>query len=247
MNRGFIAWEDDMRSDREKRRDAVRDQRKQARMKILKRRRRLLIAAIVAVIAIIVLLVLYFMGTFYKKAKSTTLTLESNGTVTFEEVTDLSEDYYDAKEMKTFVKDTIKSYNSENGKNAVSLEYYAVDGDTVYCRTTYKSVDVYEDFTGYYAYAGTVAEAKSDEGLDFNDSFVTVEDGAKGDTATVDTVTETDDNEVLVIEENCTVEVPGDIVYVTDSGTEVTGTDTVTISASDSDADALEKAYIVYK
>ena len=85
------------------------------------------------------------------------------------------------------------------------------------------------------------------EGLDFNDSFVSVSSGAKGDTAKVSTVTETSDNDVLVLEENCTVVVPGNILYVTDEGTEVKDDNTVVISASDTDSDAVVKTYIVYK
>ncbi len=236
-----------MRTEEEKKRDQLRSKRKEARMKILKRRRRLLVGAILAVIAAIVVLILALRGTFYKKADTTTLTLKSDGSVVFEEVTKLTEDYYDTSEMKSFVKTAIKEFNEENGSGSVKLKYFSTSGDTVYCRTSYTSVDMYEKFTSYYAYAGTVSDAMDAEGLDFNDSFVSVSSGKKGETAKVSTVTETGDNDVLVIEENCTVVVPGNILYVTDEGTEVTAEDTVTISASDTDQDAVVKTYIVYK
>lgn len=236
-----------MRTEEQKKRDMLRTQRKEARMKILRRRRRLLIGAIVAVIAAVILLVLALRGTFYKKADTTTLKLNSDGSVVFEEVTKLSENYYDASDLKSFIKSTIKEYNDENGSGSVKLKYFTSSVDQVYCRTTYKSVDVYEDFTSYYAYAGTISDATDSEGLDFNDSFVSVSSGKKGDTAKVSKVTETGDNNVLVLEENCTVVVPGNILYVTDKGTTVSDDDTVVISASDTDDDAVVRTYIVYK
>ncbi len=80
------------------------------RKKALRRRRRILIASIAAiVVAAVLIIVLLVRGLVGKKVEETALTLNEDGSVTFEEVMEFDSDTYSKAEMKKFVKDMVDS------------------------------------------------------------------------------------------------------------------------------------------
>ncbi len=225
--------------------------RKEQRMRELKRKRNRMIAIIavvlVAVVIGIVLLVRVLGSTFAAKATESTVTVNSNGTIRLEEVVDLTAVDSTEDELKDYVKSVVNEYNEENDAGDVKAVRFSTVNDTdAYVETKYGSADVYQDFSGYEFFTGTIEEAQN-SGYSFESSFVSVEDGAKGESQEPSEVTSDTSLNVVIIRENIDVKVPGTILYVTDGSTTVTAEDTVQIQQADGNEDATDLIYIIYK
>lgn len=218
--------------------------RKAQRSRAIRNRMILLVALGVIVLAGLGFLLCKVMGVFDEMPQSSTLTIEKDGTVICQEVTSFEEDYYSKKELKSFVKAEMKAYNQENGKGKITLNTVRKKGDTVYVKTTYQSVEDYSAFTGIEMSAGTVKSLK--ENYDFEDAFVTVKDGKKGDSAKTVDITSQSKLKALVIKENITVVTESDVVYVSDAATEMVDAKTVRITQPDGNEDATQLTYIIY-
>ena len=199
----------------------------------------------VALIAAIVALVCNVTGVFDTTVETSTLTLAEGGQVVCEEVTSFDESFYHKGELKKFIKSEIDKYNHQAGNGKVKLNKVKVSGKTAYAKTTYASCKDYQAFTGIEMYAGTVKKAK--KSYDFADAFVTVKDGVKGASVEALDITSQSKLKVLVVKENITVVVPGDIVYVSDGATTMVDKNTVTIAQPDGNEDATQLTYILYK
>lgn len=199
----------------------------------------------VAVIAAVAVLVCKLMGVFDKAIETSTLTLEEDGKIICEEVTSFDEDFYDKGELKKFVKSEIAKYNDKAGSGKVKLDSLKVSGKTAYAKTTYASYKDYKAFTGIDLYAGTVKKAKKT--YDFQDAFVTVKEGVKGTSVEPLDITSQPKLKVLVVKENITVVVPGEVIYVSDGATTMVDKNTVSISQPDGNEDATQLTYILYK
>ena len=218
---------------------------KEKRMKVLKRRRRIFIASIVVVAILLVLLIMFLTGAFSHRAKETTLTLTSDNSVLFEEVTSLDNDYYSKSELKKYIKSEIKEFNKTND-GEIRLEDLDVNDDEAYLSTSYDDVSTYSLYTGYDVSYGTVQDM-IDLGYDFSDTFMKVADEAKTDVATADAMSADTSAKVLVVDENTLVKVPGTILFVADSSTEVIDASSVRISQKDGNNDVTTRVIIIYK
>ena len=107
--------------------------RKKILQKKRRQRRRALVAVAAVAIVVVVVLVAVLSGSFEKRSNKDMLTLESDGTVVFEENGDMK----NAKGLKQFVKSQIMSYNNTNGADPQSINEdlarrdFAVDADAV--------------------------------------------------------------------------------------------------------------------
>ncbi len=227
-------------AERKRRRAAAERKRR-----IIRRRRRILLGSILLVLILFVLLVLKLTGAFYSKSNETTLSIQEDGSVIFEEILDTSEASYDSSELKSFVKAEIKAYNKAKDERLITLEKYKVSDDRIYLRTKYDSVSVYSDYTSYWLVDGSVDEMV-ENGYDFSDTFVTVTDGQKGDIADAATISATS-AKALLIKENVIVKLPGTVLFVTDDSTEMIDDTTVSISQTDGNSDASNITYIIYQ
>ena len=198
-----------------------------------------------ALIAAIVLLVCKLTGVFDKTAEMSTLTLTEDGKIICEEVTSFDEDFYNKGELKKFIKSEIDKYNKDAGDGKVKLDSIKVSGKTAYAKTTYASYKDYAAFTGIELYVGKVKNAK--KSYDFGDAFVTVKEGVKGTSVETLDITSQSKLKVLVVKENITVVVPGEIQYVSDGATTMVDKNTVTITQPDGNEDATQLTYILYK
>lgn len=199
----------------------------------------------VALIAAIVALVCKVMGVFDKTPEISTLTLKSDGNVICEEVTSFDESFYNKGELKKFMKSEIDKYNHEAGSGKVKLNQVKVSGKTAYAKTTYASYKDYSALTGIEMYVGNVKSAKKI--YDFADAFVAVKEGVKGTSVESLDITSQSKLKVLVVRENITVVVPGDILYISDGATTMVDKNTVTIAQPDGNEDATQLTYILYK
>lgn len=217
--------------------------RKNRRRQILKRRIIFGIAVFILLFLIVSLFSLLLKKTGGKKATVNTLTVTEEK-VTYEELS--SQEDLSKSEVKSYAKDTIAEYNKEAKEKKIHLDKVDEEDGVIYLKTSYDSVETYGDFTSYEAFGGTVKEAKK-KGYDFNTSFVAVKDGVAGENVTVDEVTKDNTKHVLIIRENCTFVVDGNILYVTEENTSVTDAHTVVVSPSKDNADASVLTYIVYE
>ncbi|MDD6193791.1 MAG: hypothetical protein PUB19_02695 [Lachnospiraceae bacterium] len=199
----------------------------------------------VALIAAIAVLVCKLTGVFDKATEMSTLTLTEDGKVICEEVTSFDEDFYDKGDLKKFVKSEIAKYNDKAGSGKVKLDSLKVSGKTAYAKTTYASYKDYRDFTGIELYVGKVQNAKKT--YDFADAFVTVKEGVKGTSVETLDITSQPKLKVLVVKENITVVVPGEVIYVSDGATTMVDKNTVTIAQPDGNEDATQLTYILYE
>lgn len=215
------------------------------RKQILRRRRIALGLIIAAVVVIIALIVCAATGVFSKGADCSTLTLKSNGKVVFEELTSFEEDYYSKRELKRYIKDTIREYN-QTSDGSVRFKKLKVKKERAYAKYVFSDYETYGEFTGQTIFSGTVAEAMGSD-YDFLDIFAKVEDKAKTKEASLEQVTKHNDYKVLIVRGNMNVRVPGEIIYVSDSCTEVVDDNQITIAQADGNDDATVITYIIYK
>ena len=226
------------------RKKALQERRKQ-RNKMIRRRRMIFFGGIavvaVAVVLIITLLVKTLTGSI---VSANTLTLTDTG-VTFEEIS--STEDLSKSEIKSYAKEVINAFNKESGEKLVKLDKVKEKKGVVYVKTSYDSIEAYSDFSGYEAYSGTVASV-TEAGVDLSAvTFVSVADGKKGDVADAETVTSDDSLKILIIQENATFVVNGEIQYVSDENTTVVDASTVSTVNEDGSDDSAVWTYIIYK
>ncbi|MCR4733288.1 MAG: hypothetical protein K5819_08740 [Lachnospiraceae bacterium] len=219
---------------------------------IIRRRKRMLFLVILLILIGIGFGIAALNGVFEKRSKIDLLTLKPDGTVVYEENASLKDGRYNAKELKAYVKDQIESYNASHEDGDVKLNRFAAGKDHVYLRTTYKSVAVYSDFTGYEMYSGKVADAKK-AGYSFADTYrlqtgkhrLSGNSMVSGDAKILgDKKSPATDARVLIIKENTAVKVDGSIYAVSSTGTKLLDEDTVEIASGDEDDTLL--TYIFY-
>ena len=176
------------------------------KMNVLKRKRRLLILAIAVVATAIVIGILALCGVFTKQAAQNTISIDSKGRIIFEEVENFQNSSYDKNEIKEYVKKTVTDYNNASNKKQIKIQKINFDKNKVYIKTRYASVDVYEDFTGYELFAGTIKEAVK-AGYTFDASFVQVKEGVAKKTVSSEIATKKASQKVMILRENCNVHV----------------------------------------
>lgn len=172
-------------------------------------------------------------------ADTSTVYILKKGKIVSTDVDNFSEENYDKKEFETFVKETIKAYTDENGKNTVKLDNLSIADNTATLTLQYASAEDYSRFSGIDLFTGSLTEALT-AGYDFDVGFVDVDSGDECDTSKV-----LDDSSlnVAIIKGNVNLEVSGDIVYYSQENVKLTGDRTVTISPDidQSDTETVEE------
>ena len=226
----------------------LQEARRRRRQREVMRNRIIFGVCIVAILALIIFLLVKLAGfalNLGKKADTSTLTFKADGSVVFEEVTDFDDSVYSKSELKTYTKELISSFNETYGEDAVSLDKISVKGDKAYIKSTYKDADCYSSFTSYQTYSASYEDAVS-AGYDFSTLFSGVADGKLLEADTVDAATLFAGSQVVVVDENVTVNVPGEITYVSNANIELVDSDTITITQADGNNDATDLVYIIY-
>ncbi len=202
------------------------------RRKILRRQRRIFMIFAGIVLLFFLILLLRACGFFEERADATTMTLNGDGSITFEEVAGVEGASTD--EVKAFIKEAIKSYNKEHKGRNVRLERIDEDDGVVYVRSYYKSAAVYAEFTELECFAGTLEEAE-EAGYEISEVYAVVKDGKKGKTADINEVISDKSLSCLIVGQNIRTVLPTVPSYVTDNATSVEG-NVVTINTGDEDA-----------
>lgn len=227
----------------QRRKKAMQEKQRQRKKMILKRRMMFFGGIAVAAVALVLIAVFVVKSLMGSVVSTNTLTLTDKNVV-FEEVS--TEEGLSKSDVKSYAKEIIKDYNATAGETLVKLDKVKEKKNTVYVKTTYDSVDAYSDFSGYEAYSGTIASALED-GYDFSTTFVAVKEGKKGDVVDAETLRAEDGLKVLIIRENATFVVNGEVQYVSDENTTVVDGTTVSTVTEDSSEDSAVLTYIIYK
>lgn len=93
----------------------------------------------------------------YKEAESDTLFVLSDSSLVCTVIDLLDQNYYDAEELKAFVEDELRRYNTD-GENITLIDLSKND-DSVKLILKYSSPGHYADFNSEELFIGTVAEA----------------------------------------------------------------------------------------
>ena len=215
------------------------------RIRVLKMKRAALILVMILILVVIVLLIRSAYIAFRPKAPESTLTIRNDGSIRLEEVIDLKEYNLSKHEMKKTVLDDIKTFNNKSKNGHVEFVRMSSKDNKTYLETTYKNAGTYNSYTDYNLYTNTMKKAVK-KGPDFNASFSSVKDGRKQGALSLDKVKKLSGN-VITIDENIVVKVPGDICAVSGDNTKVQDTDQVKITSQDGNADSAAVTYIIYK
>ncbi|MCR5195605.1 MAG: hypothetical protein K6D38_04755 [Pseudobutyrivibrio sp.] len=227
---------------------SIKEAKRKQRQRIVMRNRAIFGAGCIAVAALVIFLLIKLFGFILdlgKTAETTTITFNSDGKVVFEEVVDFDTDTYSKSDLKSESKDLIEAFNKKQGKDVVSLDRVKMKKDKVYVKSTYDSPEVYTSFTTYETFDDTYENAV-EAGYKFANIFSQVKDGKKSQGQILDAASLFVGKRVAIVNENCTVVVPGTIEYVSDSSTEIVDASTVKIAPKDGNEDATETVYIIY-
>ena len=212
---------------------------RQRKREVAKMKLEIATGVIVAAIVCIILGVLYAKDVFYKKADVTTLTVKDDGSLVLEEVVPVDGLDTDAANIKASVKKSIEDFNSsdraaaETGTDSAAADSEAgteigkaklaavhVKDNTAYVRTTYTNAQTYADYSGYNCYIGSVSGAKA-AGYSFSEPLCPVVGKEKGEAVAADSLSDLDDQDVVIVNESLHIRVPGEITYVSDTVTDI--------------------------
>lgn len=166
-------------------------------------------------------------------ADENTVFVQKDGTVVSVDVEEFDTNTYDEQGLKDYVDQTISDYNSENGKNQVSLKNLAVKDGKAKLTLQYASAADFRKMNGIDFFAGTMAEALA-AGYTFDGDFASVKDGvAQAKCGTGEFINDSS-YKVVVIKENINVQVKGKIAYVSTVNTKLLDDSTVSIREGNS-------------
>lgn len=204
--------------------------RRRREREVLKRKIKLCMALIVAALVLVVVLVLKVNDVFYRKAAVSTLTVKNDGSIVLEEVVPVKNFSADKADIKASVKKSIEDFatsdvaapedpgaaagskvGTEIGK--ITLAAVHVKDDTAYVRTVYPNAVTYAAYSGYKCYIGSVTGAKA-AGYAFSDPLCPVVGTERGEAAAAESLSDTDSMQVVIINEDINVRVPGTVTYV---------------------------------
>ncbi len=230
---------------------ASRGKGKRKRVSKARRRRQITVAALAALLFILVLGIAVACSKstieegkiIYDVPEVSCLTINEDGTVTRDEIYDVSEDF-DVEALEQFVYDEVDTYNTIHGAGSIAVNILQVYEGQAYLRLTYSSISTYADYTGYEAVIGTAASLNSKYA--FDEVYVSVEDGVKGDYVESTEVSADAEYTLLIIRENTRIVVPGGIVYVSDYATELVDINIVDMVQPDGNEDSTVITYIFY-
>lgn len=151
-----------------------------------------------------------------------------NGKIVSLDVEQLTESYYDAEELETFIDEHVSAYAEENGKDAVRVKKLEAEEETARLWMEYKTADDYSAFNGIELYQGKVIDAL-EAGYSFDGDFVKVLDGEIIGVAGKQEIYGEQDLKVAIIRANTDVQVEGEICYVTRENVKLTGADSISI------------------
>lgn len=176
--------------------------------------------------AVFVLCILTGCGNSYEADESTVFVLK-DGSVVSTDVEDFDETAYDADALKSYIEETIASYNEENGEDCVKQKKLTVEDGKATLILSYASAADYKNFNDIDFYTGTVTDALA-AGYSFDGTFASVADGTPTACSSDEFLGDAD-YKVVIIRSNTRVQVKGTIAYVSTENTSYEDKNTIVI------------------
>ena len=182
------------------------------------------------------------------KVDENTVYVRKNGKIIGAAVEEFDKEYYDEKELETYIQDRVESYLSDHEKKNVKVQDFSVEEGIARLNIKYAGYEDYAEFNGVEMFTGTIVQAMA-AGYDFAGTFRKVEDGKLGGSADKDEVTEDSKYKVVILNEKVNVKVDGTILYVSSDYTGLAAKNTVSIKLPEDamDGEELALTYIIYK
>ncbi len=164
---------------------------------------------------------------------SSRVELTKNGKIIEYTVEDFSASNYDIDELKDFVEEEIKAFESEN-KGRIHVRREREKNDTVYLTVRYNKVATFAAFNDVECFAGTLEEAE-EAGYEVSLDF--------------DPEEEEHTVYVFIIETDVNVSVPGNVkeCYCTEGEAELLSHNTVAVEVPEDDLDTGNVVYVLYE
>ncbi len=156
--------------------------------------------------------------------QETAVSVDKDGVVTAAVLDKLDQSYYDAEELKSQVEKSVSEYNGTEGEDTITVEQFDIseEGD-VKLFMKYASAEDYAAFNNVDFYAGDITNGYNKGGYRFEIGFQEVEKGElTGKALTREEIFKGQNHYLVVFTEPMGVEVPGNILYVSDN-VEITG------------------------
>lgn len=193
---------------------------KRRRKKEAERRQKLMITAGLGVVLVVIIIIgVFFLGSCGNayEADTNTVYLLENGKIVSNSVESFDEDVYSEKELKSYIKEVVDTYNAEN-ENTVKQKSLKVKDGVAALVMEYANADTFEDFEGTEIFVGSIADAL-EAGYTFEGDFANVADGSVKACTSEEFLSSTD-YQVVIIKANVTVSLEDhQICYVSSKNT----------------------------
>lgn len=193
----------------------------------------------VAAVLLLVFLMLTACGSAEPEEIST-IEVQKDGSIIQSTVGSFDKDYYSKEDLESFAKEEIQSY-SASGDGTIELsDISMLDDGNVKLTLKFDNSETYTAFEGKTLFMGTIAQAIV-AGYEPSGYMTPVEEGESADASVkVKEADYTMDMNILVVQEQYEVTVPGEILWVSSVGTKLTGESSVQINTD-------ELTYIIYQ
>lgn len=145
-------------------------------------------------------------------ADTSTVFVEEDGKIVTVDVEAFDEGTYSQKELDSYVQESIDAYNAQNA-NSIKKKKISVKDNVATLILQFANQTAYQDFYGVELFTGTIAEAK-ENGYTFDVEFAKISDGKAVLCEAEEILNSEEALKVIVIKTNTTVQVDGEILYV---------------------------------
>lgn len=193
----------------------------------------------VAAVLLLVFLMLTACGSAEPEEIST-IEVQKDGSIIQSTVGSFDKDYYSKEDLESFAKEEIQSYTASGDGTIELSDISMLDDGNVKLTLKFDNSETYTAFEGKTLFMGTIAQAIV-AGYEPSGYMTPVEEGESADASVkVKEADYTMDMNILVVQEQYEVTVPGEILWVSSVGTKLTGESSVQINTD-------ELTYIIYQ
>ena len=160
---------------------------------------------------------LFLAGCSEQVPEENTIAVDKKGVVTYTVVEDFEKDFYDAEELQGDIEKEIADYNQKFGSDPLTLKSFGAEEGKAVMQLQFAEARYYEEyyreFAGAELFVGTIGDAGK-AGYHLEGELL----GADGSLTDWSQIKEPEKLKVLITNEALQVQVPGDIQYVSPSG-----------------------------
>ncbi len=183
------------------------------------------------------------------QVSDSTVYITKKGTVIGAAIEDFNEEYYDEKELETYISESVDTYVASNGDGSVELDRFQTksgeEGTEAQLYLNYASYIDYAQFNDVVLFAGTLEKAL-EEGYTFDHKFQKAQEGKLAGSLEAQEFLEEEGLKAIIIGEQIRVKIDGKVRYVSDSGAKLLAEDVVGVQYDREDENA-QPTCIIYE